>query len=101
MGSKLPTWRRVSRSDMVEGGETCPDAEAAAARELAAKPRKAVKPRPSASMVLLDRSGAEPKVLLGRRNAALAFLPGKYVFPGGRLEIDDRVMPAAGALRAT
>lgn len=86
---------------MVEGGEICPEAETTDARQLAAKSRRAVKPRLAASMVLLDRSGAEPKVLLGRRNAALAFLPGKYVFPGGRLEGDDRLMPAAGALRET
>jgi 8-oxo-dGTP pyrophosphatase MutT (NUDIX family) len=85
---------------MAEDGDTCSDPKIAAAREPEAKPRNAIKPRPAASMVLLDRSGAEPKVLLGRRNAALAFLPGKFVFPGGRLEIDDRRMPAAGALRA-
>jgi 8-oxo-dGTP pyrophosphatase MutT (NUDIX family) len=52
-------------------------------------------------MALLDRSGTEAKILLGRRNDALAFLPGKYVFPGGRLETDDRVMPAGGTLRAS
>lgn len=52
-------------------------------------------------MVLTDRSGSAPKVLLGRRNSALAFLPGKYVFPGGRVEADDRLMPASGALPDT
>ncbi len=51
-------------------------------------------------MVLIDAGGAEPKVLLGRRHSAVAFLPGKYVFPGGRLEADDRLMPALGALSA-
>lgn len=49
-------------------------------------------------MMLIDRSGSVPKVLLGRRNDALAFLPGKYAFPGGRLEPDDRAMSASGTL---
>jgi len=57
-----------------------------------------VGPQPSASLVLIDRSGTEPKVLLGRRNLSLVFLPGKYAFPGGRLEADDHKMPAVGAL---
>lgn len=57
-------------------------------------------PQPSASIVLVDRSGAEPRVLLGRRNLSLVFLPGKYAFPGGRLEADDAVMQASGTLDA-
>ncbi len=61
---------------------------------------KIVTPQPSASIVLIDQSGAEPRVLLGRRNLSLAFLPGKYAFPGGRLEADDAVMHASGALDA-
>ena len=35
---------------------------------------------------------------MGRRNPRLAFMPGKFVFPGGRTEADDRSMPVAGAL---
>ena len=58
----------------------------------------AVKPRSAASMVLIDSNGPEPKVLLGRRHPKLAFLPDKYVFPGGKLEADDRLMDASGAL---
>ncbi|MHB8885277.1 MAG: NUDIX hydrolase [Methylovirgula sp.] len=57
-----------------------------------------VKPRAAASMVLIDASGSAPKVLLGRRHPKLAFLPSKYVFPGGKLEIDDRLMAGSGTL---
>lgn len=72
----------------------------AAPPEPAATPRPhAVRPRFAASMLLIDRSGPEPTVLLGRRNAALKFLPNKYAFPGGRLEPDDRAMVASGCLR--
>jgi 8-oxo-dGTP pyrophosphatase MutT (NUDIX family) len=48
--------------------------------------------------MLIDRSGAKPKVLLGRRHAGHKFMPGKFVFPGGRIEAFDRVMQAATEL---
>ena len=57
-----------------------------------------VRPRDAATLIVLDRSGPEPKVLMGRRHAALAFMPGQFVFPGGRIEPGDRRMVAAGAL---
>jgi 8-oxo-dGTP pyrophosphatase MutT (NUDIX family) len=47
---------------------------------------------------LIDRSGAKPQVLLGRRHHSHKFMPGKFVFPGGRIEALDRVMPAASEL---
>ncbi len=55
-------------------------------------------PRDAATLMLIDRSGPEPKVLLGRRHAGHKFLPGKFVFPGGRIEPLDRQMPARGEL---
>ena len=39
-----------------------------------------------------------PKVLMGRRHPGHTFMPGKFVFPGGRIDLGDRSMPAAGAL---
>lgn len=57
-------------------------------------------PRDAATLMLIDRSGAQPKVLLGRRHHSHKFLPGKFVFPGGRIEALDRVMPAASELDA-
>ena len=57
-----------------------------------------LRPRDSATLILIDRSEAVPKVLLGRRHARHRFLPGKFVFPGGRVEIKDRLMPAAAPL---
>jgi 8-oxo-dGTP pyrophosphatase MutT (NUDIX family) len=55
-------------------------------------------PRDSATLILIDRSGNVPKVLLGRRHERHRFLPGKFVFPGGRVEIKDRLMPTAAPL---
>ena len=57
-----------------------------------------VRPRDAGTLILLDRSGPLPKVLLGKRHAAHAFMPGKYVFPGGRVERTDTRMPVARPL---
>ena len=57
-----------------------------------------LRPRDSATLILIDRSEAEPKVLLGRRHERHRFLPGKFVFPGGRVELEDKVIPIAAPL---
>ncbi len=57
-----------------------------------------VKIRDAATMLVIDRTGRTPKVLLGRRHHGHKFMPGKYVFPGGRVERVDRRMSAATAL---
>ena len=48
--------------------------------------------RDAACLVVVDTSASEPTVLMGRRHASQIFLPDKWVFPGGRLEDDDRVL---------
>src|SRR5277367_5431400 len=57
-----------------------------------------LKPRDSATLILIDRAEAVPKVLLGRRHERHRFMPGKFVFPGGRIEKTDRLMAAAKPL---
>lgn len=57
-----------------------------------------LRPKDAATLVLLDRSSAAPKVLLGRRHRGHVFMPGKFVFPGGRIEPHDRLMPVAAPL---
>ncbi len=59
------------------------------------KAGKALRPRDAASLLLVDRSGSEPRILMGRRHASLTFMPGKFVFPGGRAD------PMDGAIGAT
>ncbi|HXW25057.1 MAG TPA: NUDIX hydrolase, partial [Xanthobacteraceae bacterium] len=66
-----------------------------AARAATARSRR---PKDAATLILIDRAGATPKVLLGKRHHGHVFLPGKFVFPGGRLEPHDRRAPVAGAL---
>ena len=55
-------------------------------------------PRDAATVMLIDRAGAKPKVLLGRRHDSHKFMPGKFVFPGGRIETLDRAMSAVSEL---
>ncbi|MGE0854723.1 MAG: NUDIX hydrolase, partial [Hyphomicrobiaceae bacterium] len=59
---------------------------------------KRLRPKDAATLVLVDRSGAEPRILMGRRRASEVFLPNKFVFPGGRLDRADWTAPAADAL---
>lgn len=57
-----------------------------------------VRPKNAATLIVIDRTKATPTVLMGKRHAGHKFMPGKFVFPGGRLEPADRRMVAAGAL---
>jgi 8-oxo-dGTP pyrophosphatase MutT (NUDIX family) len=56
------------------------------------------RPRDAATLILLDRSQGAPKVLMGRRHPGHKFMPGKFVFPGGRLDPSDTRMASAGDL---
>ena len=57
-----------------------------------------LRPRDAATLILIDRSGETPKVLLGRRHQGHVFMPDKFVFPGGRVEPVDRRMEVATPL---
>lgn len=59
---------------------------------------KPIRPRDAATLILLDRKGDEFLVLMGRRHARHAFMPGKFVFPGGRTDPADSRIPVASAL---
>nr|WP_284211776.1 NUDIX hydrolase [Methylobacterium brachythecii] len=69
-----------------------------AASETRSRSAPALRPRDAATLILVDRSRKKPRVLMGRRNTRLAFLGGKFVFPGGRVEPSDRRMLVANAL---
>ena len=65
----------------------------------AASSARALRPRDAATLILVERSGrGAARVLMGKRHAGHRFMPGKFVFPGGRVEPEDRRMSAAGAL---
>jgi 8-oxo-dGTP pyrophosphatase MutT (NUDIX family) len=55
-----------------------------------AVPPKVLRPRDAATLIIVDTAAGEPRVLLGRRRMDLVFMPGRYVFPGGRVDPADR-----------
>ncbi len=74
--------------------------DAASSPEMAPAPLKApaLKPRDAATLILVDRTMALPRVLLGKRRMDMKFMPGKYVFPGGRVDKADRSVTSADEL---
>ncbi len=56
------------------------------------------RPKDAATLILVDRSGAIPKVLVGKRHDKVVFMPGKFVFPGGRVDKDDHRVPCAAPI---
>jgi len=60
-----------------------------------------LRPRDAATLILLDNSGGGVKVLMGRRHSSHAFMPGKFVFPGGRTDPADSRIAAASELPAS
>ena len=61
----------------------------------------------AACIVLVRYPGGQPETVIGRRSSNAVFIPGRYVFPGGRLEdadfhktpvlqLDDKCIDAMG-----
>lgn len=54
--------------------------------------------RDAASVVVVRRGpGAGPEVLMGQRGATAAFMPDKFVFPGGAVDADDLAVDHFGS----
>jgi 8-oxo-dGTP pyrophosphatase MutT (NUDIX family) len=56
------------------------------------------RPKDAATLILVDRSSATPKVLVGKRHDKVVFMPGKFVFPGGRVDKADNRVPVAASI---
>ena len=59
---------------------------------------RAVRPRDAATLIVLRRDGGKPRLLMGRRNKGHSFMPGMWVFPGGRIDRSDYRAPHVGEL---
>src|SRR6476619_4811751 len=56
------------------------------------------RPKDAATLILVDRTHATPKVLVGKRHDKVVFMPGKFVFPGGRVDKSDNRIPVAAPI---
>ena len=57
-----------------------------------------IRPSDAATLIVIDRKNRIPKLLMGKRHPDLKFMPGQFVFPGGRIEKGDAMMSVVGAL---
>ena len=75
---------------------SAPGASSAGGGEAALAPDRI---RHAATVIIVDRDRAGgPAVLMGMRGAAAAFMPSKYVFPGGAVDPEDAATPCPDAL---
>jgi 8-oxo-dGTP pyrophosphatase MutT (NUDIX family) len=71
-------------------------------------PIQAVEPKPAATVILLRDSAQGVEVLLLKRHRSSGFVPGAYVFPGGRIDehdadvrlVEGATIPARGDVAA-
>ncbi len=61
--------------------------------------RQKLRPKDAATLILVRHDAGAPRILMGRRHASMAFHPGKYVFPGGRIDPCDQRIAAGGELK--
>ena len=61
--------------------------------------QKLARPRDAATLLIVRQDGSKPRVLMGRRAGGHDFMPGKWVFPGGRIDRSDFRAPYATDLR--
>ena len=50
---------------------------------------KPITPRDAATLILVRRGAGGPEILMGQRSNRAKFVPGSFVFPGGRLDSHD------------
>ena len=62
------------------------------------EPPNPPRPRDAATLVLVRQDGGAPQILMGRRSGGHDFMPGKWVFPGGRIERADYAARATAEL---
>ncbi|WP_173931596.1 NUDIX hydrolase [Chelativorans sp. Marseille-P2723] len=72
----------------IKDGLTRAEVDAAESRDFALGPGP-LRPRDAATLILIDKRKGEHFVLMGRRHRRHAFMPGRFVFPGGRTDPSD------------
>ena len=67
---------------------------------MASDPSADIPIRHAATIIVLRDAGTRPKVLMGQRGKTAAFMPSKFVFPGGAVDGVDASIPLARPLSA-
>ena len=57
--------------------------------------------RPASTVIILRDGARTPRILMGRRSDKAAFMPSKFVFPGGCIEDGDQEIRLAGQPQPT
>jgi 8-oxo-dGTP pyrophosphatase MutT (NUDIX family) len=57
--------------------------------------QRPLRPKDAATLIIVRRTDGKPRILMGKRHGGHAFMPNKYVFPGGRVDPADCRVPAA------
>jgi 8-oxo-dGTP pyrophosphatase MutT (NUDIX family) len=57
-----------------------------------------IRPRNAATLILVDGERGRERILMGKRNRALKFMPGALVFPGGAVDRTDSATACASEL---
>ncbi|WP_159586427.1 NUDIX hydrolase [Chelativorans xinjiangense] len=78
-------------------GMTRAEVDAAESRDFSLGGRP-MRPRDAATLIVIERRAGKPFVLMGRRHRRHAFMPGRFVFPGGRTDPTDSRVPVARPL---
>ncbi len=58
-----------------------------------------LRPKDAAALILVKKERGTIRVLMGERNSRHAFLPGRFVFPGGRIDAADQRLQIATDFR--
>lgn len=61
--------------------------------------RPTPRPKDAATLILIRRDQAQPRLLMGKRSGRHTFMPDKYVFPGGRVDAGDGRVPSLSEFR--
>lgn len=57
--------------------------------------------RDAATVIVVRDAATDPAVLMGQRGRTAAFMPSKYVFPGGAVDPGDATVPLGAAINPT
>nr|WP_256478350.1 NUDIX hydrolase [Notoacmeibacter sp. MSK16QG-6] len=60
---------------------------------------RSLRPRDAGTLIVLDRSSDDVRVLVGKRHGKHAFMANRYVFPGGRTDPGDSRVALGAAQR--